>query len=146
MTKPKMERAPRFWKFAAAWALLIFLLSSIPGGSFPQAKIFSYDKILHASVYGVLGILCFLASARTWSLRTAVLVLLSAAMTTLYGFTDEFHQLFVPGRSADLYDVLADAVGGLAGALAASFLPMATVSTGPKARADGVPAKSNRAS
>ncbi|MGB5337658.1 MAG: VanZ family protein [Gammaproteobacteria bacterium] len=30
--------------------------------------------------------------------------------------SDELHQLFVPGRSADIFDVLADAVGGLLGA------------------------------
>jgi len=38
--------------------------------------------------------------------------------TTLYGITDEAHQAFTPMRSPDPYDVLADAVGGLLGAIA----------------------------
>jgi len=38
--------------------------------------------------------------------------LLSAAF---YGMTDEIHQYFVPGRSADPWDWLADTVGANAG-------------------------------
>ena len=45
------------------------------------------------------------------------------AMT--YGLSDEFHQLFVPGRSAELYDALADTIGGFLGASIAAKLPLA---------------------
>jgi hypothetical protein len=117
-----MDSAARFAKFAAAWALLIFALSSIPGAAFPASKLFSYDKLLHAGVYAVLGAFTFMALPRRWGMRTSVLVLVAGAITTLYGFSDEFHQMFVPGRSADLRDVLADCVGGLVGAGAASVL------------------------
>jgi VanZ family protein len=41
---------------------------------------------------------------------------LVALAVMLYGISDEFHQYFVPGRSVDVYDVLADALGGLLGA------------------------------
>ncbi|MGB5540538.1 MAG: VanZ family protein, partial [Gammaproteobacteria bacterium] len=34
----------------------------------------------------------------------------------LYGVLDEIHQYFVPGRQADVLDVLADVSGGLLGA------------------------------
>jgi VanZ family protein len=33
----------------------------------------------------------------------------------LYGITDEFHQSFIPGRTADALDVAADVAGGLLG-------------------------------
>lgn len=39
---------------------------------------------------------------------------LALVITIVYGFTDEFHQLYVPGRSADIYDMGADALGGIA--------------------------------
>jgi len=140
MGKHKMDRAARFAKFAVGWALLIFVLSSIPGAAFPSSKLLSYDKLIHAAVYAVLGAFSFMAMPRSWSQKASVLVLMSGAITTLYGFTDEFHQLFVPGRSADLRDVLADCVGGFVGALAASLLPAAKAGTdsdaGPAVKSD----------
>ena len=117
MPKQKMDRAAQFAKLAAAWALLIFVLSSIPGAAFPPSKLLSYDKLIHAGVYSILGAFTFLALPRTWSPKASVLVLIAGAITTLYGMTDEFHQLFVPGRSADLRKS-ADA-RGIRGAIAA---------------------------
>jgi VanZ family protein len=37
---------------------------------------------------------------------------------TLYGLTDEWHQSFVPGRSAAVADALADMVGAIVGSAA----------------------------
>lgn len=34
-------------------------------------------------------------------------------LTALYGAVDEFYQKFVPGRTSDIYDVVADTAGGL---------------------------------
>jgi VanZ family protein len=117
-----VNSAPRIWKLAAAWALLIFVLSSIPGRSFPQYQILTYDKVLHALVYSVLGALCFLAIRRTWPIKTSRLIGLSVLLATAYGLSDEFHQLFVAGRSADLHDALADAIGALVGASAVAMV------------------------
>jgi VanZ family protein len=146
MPKPKMlDRPGWFAKLAAAWALLIFVLSSIPGAAFPASKLFSYDKLLHAGVYAVLGAFTFMALPRRLSSRASVLVLVAAGVTTFYGFTDEFHQMFVPGRSADLRDVLADCVGGLVGALAASRAAAMKAGRG-EVKADRPTVKSNNAS
>ena len=46
----------------------------------------------------------------TW--RAAILAILSS---TLYGVSDEFHQSFVPGRTPDIFDVMADATGATIG-------------------------------
>jgi VanZ family protein len=40
-------------------------------------------------------------------------LLAAFCFTVLYGVTDEIHQLWVPGRSSDLLDALADATGAL---------------------------------
>jgi VanZ family protein len=72
------------------------------------------DKLLHALAYLGLGVLTFRAvagrmSARvTW--RRAVAAL---AITIGYAATDELHQIAVPGRSADVFDLIADAGGAV---------------------------------
>jgi len=75
------------------------------------------DKGVHFLEYAVLGWLCAAASRRTWpsasGWRTAAFAVL---ITVLWGLSDEVHQAFVPGRSSELADVLADFLGGIAGA------------------------------
>ncbi len=39
--------------------------------------------------------------------------MISLSVVILYGLFDEFHQGFVPGRTSDIFDALADAVGGM---------------------------------
>jgi VanZ family protein len=86
-----------------------------------------------------------MALPHRWSQKKSLLVVIVGAMVTLYGFTDEFHQLFVPGRSADLRDVLADCVGGFAGAAMMSFMPFVRA-TGSAAGAVEQAVKSERLS
>jgi len=38
---------------------------------------------------------------------------MSIIVSILYGATDEFHQLYVPGRSSSVYDLFGNALGGL---------------------------------
>jgi VanZ family protein len=97
---------------AILWPVLIFLASSIPSAEMPHSILFSYDKALHA---GVFGIFCFLVY-RAFVLRTPPLsqrkaMMYSLLATILYGATDEIHQMFVPGRSSEILDLVADAVG-----------------------------------
>ena len=143
-----MNRGAWFWRLAVAWALLIFGLSSIPGAAFPASKLFSYDKLAHAGVYAVLGAFCFLAlRVRNGTKGTGVLIAMAGVLTTVYGCTDEIHQLFVAGRSADPRDVLADAVGGFTGAFVASLLAsVADKRATPTIGAPSVPPPSSSAS
>jgi VanZ family protein len=90
--------------------VLIFVGSSfsrlpdIPGG-------FS-DKTVHACEYAVLGVLFArsLAGPR-WLSLTFPYVAGAVVLAVLYGVSDEFHQLFVPGRQFDVRDMMADALG-----------------------------------
>jgi VanZ family protein len=72
------------------------------------------DKLGHFLAYVILGVLVTrgvagrLPTRLSW--RTA---LLSLCVTIAYGISDEIHQIYVPGRTADIYDVAADAAGGL---------------------------------
>lgn len=40
-----------------------------------------------------------------------------------YGASDEIHQMFVPGRSPEIFDFLADTTGGILAALFVKFVP-----------------------
>jgi VanZ family protein len=103
------------WLPVALDAALIFFLSSIPRLPSPPGP-FS-DKHFHFASYALLAALLVraLASARLRNVtgRIAAGAILLAA---LYGVTDEIHQMFVPGRSADAYDLLADTLGAVAAA------------------------------
>lgn len=71
-------------------------------------------KTAHATEYAVLAmLLCgvFLAvdDRRKWYL--------SWIIATMYAATDEFHQIFVPGRDGNVVDVCIDSAGALAGCI-----------------------------
>jgi VanZ family protein len=44
-----------------------------------------------------------------------VLLALSSSLVVLYAVSDEIHQLFTPGRSGEIRDVLIDSVAGMVG-------------------------------
>lgn len=93
---------------------IVFGLSAqprLPTGPFANA-----DKWAHAITYATLAAawLRALAGGR-WEGVTVGRALWAAVAAVAYGVTDEWHQSFVPGRSADAIDLVADAVGaGLA--------------------------------
>ena len=101
------------WGPVAAWMALIFGFSSLqmpPGtGSIP-------DWISHGGVYAGLAALTSRALAggvRAAPWRVAVL---AVALSSVYGVTDEWHQVYVPHRTAEAADVMKDVGGALLGA------------------------------
>lgn len=97
-----------------AWAAFLFLQSSSStAGAFLAGFPPGTDKVVHAGAFGLLGALVTLGSGNP---------LLGVGAALLYGLSDEFHQYFVPERTADLFDVVADTVGGAAGAFLVDFL------------------------
>lgn len=104
------------WGPAVCLMIAIFAFSSFSRLPVPLGG--SSDLVVHGLVYALLGILMVRALAdgswrgvNTNTLATAVL------LTIFYGCTDEYHQSFVAGRVADIYDVIADAVGACSGAV-----------------------------
>lgn len=67
------------------------------------------DKIVHALAFGVLAGLWIVALAPgrvAWRVALA-----SFAISAAWGVIDEIHQSFVPGRSSEAGDAVADAFG-----------------------------------
>lgn len=73
-------------------------------------------KAAHMFIYFVLGVLMFNV-VKEFPLSKKRAVLLSVLFVMLYAITDEFHQTFVPGRSAELRDVLIDTTAGAVGVM-----------------------------
>jgi len=102
----------------AGWVALTFTLTSIPSPEFSSLFPGS-DKIAHFGFYGVMGIL-FVLWRRETGMGTAAAVLWAAIFAALLGAVDEFHQQWIPGRSMELLDWVADFTGGAAGSFCAS--------------------------
>ena len=96
------------------WAGVIFYLSSQPGADIPPL-FFGQDKLLHALVFGILGFFTLGAMKTAADGYRPFQPWLAVILVTVYGVLDEFHQHFVPGRSPDINDVMADAAGGILG-------------------------------
>src|SRR3954469_12648857 len=110
----------RAWAPPLLWSAVIFGLSTIPGNNLPALPgWWNVDKLVHGVIYGVLGALCWRAGRVTFVRGRGHRVQVIAAMTctAVYGITDELHQAFTPFRAPDPFDVIADALGGLLGAL-----------------------------
>jgi len=102
----------RLWLPVAAWAALIFALSSIPSlGTGLGTWDLVLRKLAHVGEYAILGALLLRALGRQ---RLAAAFALGVA----YAVTDEYHQTFVEGRSGTATDVAIDAAGVALGILA----------------------------
>jgi VanZ family protein len=91
---------------------MIFALSAQPDLPRPPGPLLRrlYERGGHALVYAVLAWL-YLRALRGHFRASVALRLVSAGLAVLYALSDEYHQTFVPGRSGDLWDLVADSVG-----------------------------------
>ena len=103
-----------FLLLASGWAILIYYLSSQPGTDVP-ALFFGQDKVFHFIAFGVLGFLGMGAIKTSGHAYKPGQAWLAVVLVTAYGVLDEVHQYFVPGCTADHYDVIADMLGGMFG-------------------------------
>lgn len=86
----------------------IFYLSSLDGVNAPQL-FKNADKVEHVIVFGLMASVAWLI-LRQWS-SCQRCWLWAWVYASGYGFFDEWHQLFVPGRYSDVWDLTADAFG-----------------------------------
>ncbi|MEZ4662935.1 MAG: VanZ family protein [Caldilineaceae bacterium] len=123
-----MHKTTRYWLLSALWMGVIFVLSHQPKAELAPAQpsaflsnlavdwnlfwqiFFQIDwdtvagKGAHVVVYGVLAFLL-------WQTQTQPRFVLCVAI--LYACSDELHQIFIPGRTPKLTDVLFDSAGVL---------------------------------
>ena len=102
---------------ATAWLIFISILFVLPGSALPREHWFDkiyVDKWVHVLFFAILLFLWRSAIQQGSRIHSYILLLLAF----LYGLTVEFVQEnWVPNRSFDWFDVLADIIGSVAGLL-----------------------------
>ncbi len=129
----KVSRLVSKWMPVVAWMLLIFIGSSDalsaehtsrfivpflrwldPQISFATiaAVHLAVRKLGHLTEYGILAVLLWRALRGTFVSKTTWILAGSAfLLAALFAVSDEFHQSFIPSRTASPHDVLIDCIG-----------------------------------
>ena len=122
--KEKIIKQISAWLPVILWAVLIFHFSSgtIPLASNVYWQDFAVKKTGHVLLFGVMSILIYRALRMDGVDRKKAAVL-AVVFATLYGATDEYHQLFTQGREARVRDVFIDGGGATLVVFASYYLP-----------------------
>ena len=107
------------------WALIILILTGLPGEYIPEIVGFwdwlSYDKLVHVFVFGTLSFLLFFNFREQYfnSKKRYRIVLAIVCVSLAYGLLTEVLQdtVFIR-RDGNVFDFLADGLGAIAGWLA----------------------------
>jgi VanZ family protein len=102
--------------------IILFVLTTLPGNE--ALNIGVNDKIEHFGAYGVLSAILYLnlLFQEKYPLYKKYPATFTLVVASLYGMVDELHQIFVPGRTADIRDWLADFLGSVLGVLIIKFI------------------------
>lgn len=122
--KDRLNRKIVAWSATILWMVIIFLFSAQPhSGAITEAYLGDANvpvrKVAHVTEFCILFFLfhwSFWLSLKNQN-RAEWPLILSFAATALYAMSDEWHQSFVPGRSAGVNDVLVDLFGVALGVL-----------------------------
>jgi len=104
-----------YWAPIILYCTIIFIQSSFVSlGN--NLHIPQVDKFLHFIIFAILAVL-FYRAYNTLSINNNIklVVFLSIISASLYGLSDEIHQYFVPFRSAEVADFIADSIGACFG-------------------------------
>lgn len=105
---PGVARLASTWLPPLAWMAVIFAFSALHGSGHLAAAEVVLRKLAHVGEYLVLAALLVRALRRS---GVAAALPLAIAAALAYAASDEWHQSFVPGRTATPRDVAIDGIG-----------------------------------
>jgi len=109
------------------WAIFIAFATLTPGESMPEVNFWDFanaDKLAHFGVFAVLSFLMI----RGFSLKSSLFglknkkIIFTIVITIMYGGLIEYAQSFIPGRSIEFNDMLANGFGSAIGVFVYLFL------------------------
>ena len=118
-----MYRVLRSKIVAISWFIIMCVLFFLPGSALPSEHgwmiMIRIDKLVHMFLFAVLFLewrFAFNPSLKSYSIWLFLLVV-------AYGLSVELIQKYwIPGRTFDLYDLLADTIGSIAGWLVYTYI------------------------
>lgn len=103
---------------ALVWTAVVIVLAVLPPDHRGLSLAPPTDKVLHAVEFFMLALLLTWGMANTTLGGLFLRLLVAVPIMTALAVVTEIVQSWVPGRSAELMDLVGDAVGILAGVLA----------------------------
>ena len=110
-----MDKKYVAWAAFTVYCVIIFVGSSIPGDRIDIDGP-GIDKLIHTIEYSILSLLLFLSLRLSTTIKTNAVFWVSAIGSSLYGLSDEIHQLLVPFREFDVLDIICNTSGSIIGA------------------------------
>jgi VanZ family protein len=109
------KRAINLWFPVIMCMSIIFYASCLTGKDIPS--LFPHEDVLfHGAIYAILALFFYRALKNT---NPRLIRLQLFVFTVIFGFaygsSDEFHQLFTPGRSCSGFDLIVDTIGSCIG-------------------------------
>ncbi len=108
------------------WAIVIFVLCSIPGNSLPQTSMIGiphFDKIVHFGLFFIMGIFLIAELTYQTKLSRISIAFITFALITIYGGVIEvLQENYFSNRSGDFWDLCADVAGGITSVFMFSYL------------------------
>ena len=120
MVNVNILRRKSSWYLVAmiAYMVIVFLFSSAPQKSIPSLSLWSFtvsSTAKHIGEYFILSLLIFLWLINTERFKPIYfhVFLITVVVSSIYGITDEVHQLLVPTRYGTVSDMLSNFFGSV---------------------------------
>ena len=116
-----LKNQNRFFLPAIGWLFVSIVLLTLPGSAFPDEDWLDklwFDKWVHIGMFGIMVVLsCWgLSKRENFSKKLKRHFILIGILCLIYGIAMEFIQKYwVPNRSFDMGDIIADGVGAATG-------------------------------
>lgn len=97
------------YKWTILLVVVVFLLIIMPGRDVPSIGIPHLDKVVHFCMFGSINFMFYLEYY--FNNKCLPRFINPCIYLTIYGTLTEIVQYFVPGRSCDIKDLIADTLG-----------------------------------
>ena len=119
-----MTNSFKTFVWVIAEILIIFIIMSMPGNKLPAENSFTYafkvDKVIHFILFFTFSytLLLYFKKSDKKCLKNKRIQIIAVISCIIYGILLEFYQkLYVPSRSFDITDMLANTIGSIFGLL-----------------------------